>query len=196
VTQGPGHIRRLTAAVVVNDRVALVGPKAGQKTTNWQPRTAEELRTLTSLAQAAVGFDAVRGDLVTVQDLAFDENRTAAAVSPLGRLLSQAFDLLERSPVLVKYGTLLLGLMLLILLAIRPALRRVRSPARPTGNANGKSAELGAAAEQQALPAAVAEEQNLERQRAQQVFDQVTETLKRDPAQSSRLLQSWIHSDS
>jgi hypothetical protein len=33
-----------------------------------------------------------------------------------------------------------------------------------------------------------------ERQRVQQVFDQVTETLKRDPAQSSRLLQSWIHS--
>jgi flagellar M-ring protein FliF len=31
--------------------------------------------------------------------------------------------------------------------------------------------------------------------RAQEIFGQITETMKREPAQSSRLLQSWIHSD-
>jgi flagellar M-ring protein FliF len=31
--------------------------------------------------------------------------------------------------------------------------------------------------------------------RAQEIFEQVTGHLKREPAQSSRLLQSWIHSD-
>jgi len=35
----------------------------------------------------------------------------------------------------------------------------------------------------------------LERERVQQVFEQVTGQLKQNPAQSSRLLQSWIHSD-
>ena len=45
----------------------------------WQPRSADELRNLTALAQAAVGFDASRGDLLTVQDLAFDGNRPATA---------------------------------------------------------------------------------------------------------------------
>jgi flagellar M-ring protein FliF len=34
-----------------------------------------------------------------------------------------------------------------------------------------------------------------ERIRVQQVFDQVSDHLKREPTQSSRLLQSWIHSD-
>jgi flagellar M-ring protein FliF len=34
-----------------------------------------------------------------------------------------------------------------------------------------------------------------ERIRAQQIFEQVTGQLKREPTQSSRLLQSWIHSD-
>jgi flagellar M-ring protein FliF len=189
VTQGPGHIRRLTAAVIVNDRVLGAGQKGSQIT--WHPRTAEELRTLTALAQAAVGFDSSRGDLVSVQDLAFDENRTAVAASPLSRTFSQALDLLERSPVLVKYGTLLVGLLLLILLAIRPTLRRAMLA--PAGK--GKPAELAASVAQAALPQADSAVPDLERQRAQQVFDQVTETLKRDPAQSSRLLQSWIHSD-
>ena len=48
---------------------------------------------------------------------------------------------------------------------------------------------------QAALPEAEPVEPDLERLRTQQVFDQVTGQLKRDPAQSSRLLQSWIHSD-
>jgi flagellar M-ring protein FliF len=34
-----------------------------------------------------------------------------------------------------------------------------------------------------------------ERQRTQEIFEQVTDHVKREPAQSSRLLQSWIHSD-
>jgi len=190
ITQGPGHIRRLTAAVVVNDRLGLGGQNSGQS--GWQPRTAQELRTLTSLAQAAVGFDSARGDAISVQDLAFDENRTAA-VSPLMRMLSQILEALERSPMLVKYGCLLVGLLLLILLVIRPPLQRAW--AETASVANGRQAELSSSGEQTALLDAPTEEQSLERLRAQQVFDQVTETLKRDPAQSSRLLQSWIHSD-
>ena len=186
ITEGPGHIRRLTAAVVVNDRMDAPGQKG--KTANWQLRTAAELHTLTALAQAAVGFDSGRGDLVTVQDLAFDENRNAVPAS----LLSQWMEMVERSPILVKYGTLLLGLVLLILLVIRPALGRAKAPVL----AKGKPAVLPAPAEAQA--ALLTSEQaalELEKQRVQRVFDQVTETLKRDPAQSSRLLQSWIHSD-
>jgi flagellar M-ring protein FliF len=186
ITAGPGHIRRLTAAIVVNDRM-----ESGQKgkAANWQPRTAAEIHTLTALAQAAVGFDSGRGDLVTVQDLAFDQNRNAASAS----LLSQSMDLIEHSPVLVKYATILLGLTLLILLAIRPALGRARTPA--AAQLKGQAALAAPAAEAAALPTTEQAALEAERQRVQRVFDQVTETLKRDPAQSSRLLQSWIHSD-
>ena len=186
VTQAPGHLRRLTAAIVVNDRV---DPAQTGKNVAWKPRTAEELRTLTALAQAAVGFDQSRGDLVTVQDLAFDQNRTIATES----WMTKALDWIERSPVLVKYGTLLASLTLLILLAIRPALIRSRLPAAAL--AKPGPAELAAGTAPAALPSGEEVTLELERQRVQRVFDQVTETLKRDPAQSSRLLQSWIHSD-
>jgi flagellar M-ring protein FliF len=40
-----------------------------------------------------------------------------------------------------------------------------------------------------------AAEPDPERIRVQEIFDQVSGHLKREPAQSSRLLQSWIHSD-
>jgi flagellar M-ring protein FliF len=193
VSQAPGHIRRLTAAIVVNDRMLAIAQKG--KGANWAPRTPEELRTLTALAQAAVGFDTGRGDLVTVQDLAFDENRNSVPVSPM----KQALDVVERSPVLVKYGTLLIGLMLLILLGIRPALRKAKAP--PAKAIKGKPGELPAstsAAAAEVTPMLSSPEYlalEAERQRVQTVFNQVSETLKRDPAQSSRLLQSWIHSD-
>jgi len=198
VMQGPGHIRRLTAAIVVNDRVDAAG---GQKsrTVAWKPRTADELRTLTALAQAAVGFDQSRGDLVTVQDLAFDQNRTAVPAS----LVSGALEGIENSPVLVKYGTLLAAVILLILLVIRPALSKAKVRSVAAGAAKSlpgampSPAELaaGAVPAPPALPTAEQAVLDLERARVQRVFEQVTETLKRDPAQSSRLLQSWIHSE-
>jgi flagellar M-ring protein FliF len=48
---------------------------------------------------------------------------------------------------------------------------------------------------QRALRPPEAVEFDPERQRAQDIFEQVSTHLKREPSQSSRLLQSWIHSD-
>jgi flagellar M-ring protein FliF len=101
MVENPGRVRRMTAAIVVNDRLAQAAAKG--KAAVWQPRTADELRNLTALAQAAVGFDTTRGDMLTVEDLAFDENRPAQPVSVPGQMLATA----ENSPVLVKYAALL-----------------------------------------------------------------------------------------
>jgi flagellar M-ring protein FliF len=45
------------------------------------------------------------------------------------------------------------------------------------------------------LPSPEPVELDPQRIRAQEIFDQVTGHLKREPTQSSRLLQSWIHSE-
>uniref|UniRef100_E6QMC3 Putative Flagellar M-ring protein FliF n=1 Tax=mine drainage metagenome TaxID=410659 RepID=E6QMC3_9ZZZZ len=192
----PGHMRRVTAAIVVNDR--LVTPATRGRAAVWQPRSAAELSNLTALAQASVGYDQTRGDLVTVEDMSFEDNRGTPPVSMPSQMLAAA----EESPMLVKYGTLLTALLLLILLGVRPALKEPKTAARgvkalgtgKAGQAAGVSGLAGAGVAA-ALPVAEPTEADLERLRVQQVFDQVTEHLKRDPAQSSRLLQSWIHSD-
>ena len=51
------------------------------------------------------------------------------------------------------------------------------------------------AAAQNALGPPEPAEVDPERLRTQEIFEQVTTHLKREPTQSSRLLQSWIHSD-
>jgi flagellar M-ring protein FliF len=186
VTQNPGRVRRLTAAIVVNDR--MVQPAAKGKLAVWQPRSADELRNLNLLAQAAVGYDTTRGDMLTVQDLAFDDNRATTTVSPLARVLKEA----ESSPELIKYAALLAGMLLLVAFGVRPALKRAASAPAGKGPAKELPAHAGAPKPEMKSPETLPE---IERTRAQEIFEQVAGHLKREPAQSSRLLQSWIHSE-
>jgi flagellar M-ring protein FliF len=192
--QNPGRLRRMTAAIVVNDR--LIYPPTKGSPAQWQPWGPNDLRNLTSLAQAATGFDAARGDVVTVEDLPFDENRPPPSVSAPAQLLEKAVS----SPVLVKYVALLAGLLAILTFGVRPVLRLAQLG--PVGA--GKDQTRGAARELsgQSAPAAQGALNppdplipDPERLRAQEVLEQVSGHLKREPAQSSRLLQSWIHSD-
>jgi flagellar M-ring protein FliF len=189
VLENPGRVRRMTAAIVVNDQLTEIA--AHGKAAVWKPRSADELRNLTALAQASVGFDAARGDMLTVEDLAFEVNRTAQPASLPGQILATA----EGSPVLVKYAALLTGLLIVVAFAVRPALRATRAePEKPSKIAKELLSRTEAAAQSILNPPEVAE-LDPERIRVQEIFDQVSGHLKREPAQSSRLLQSWIHSD-
>jgi flagellar M-ring protein FliF len=176
----------LTAAIVVNDRLMQRAEKG--KPAVWQNRSPEEVRNLTALAQAAVGFDTGRGDLLTVQDMAFAENRAEAPISPVSRALNEA----ENSPLLLKYAALLIGILVVVAFGVRPALRRIAAAARnlPAGTPR----ELGAG-HKAALNPPEPPPVDPERTRAQQILEEVSGHLKREPTQSSRLLQSWIHSD-
>jgi flagellar M-ring protein FliF len=186
VVENPGKLRRMTAAIVVNDR--LMEPEARGKAAVWKPRSAEELRNLTALAQAAVGFDTSRGDLLTVEDLPFDANHGQAPPT----LLTQSLATAEGSPVLVKYAALLAGILVIVAFGVRPAIRRIA--AEPTA-AKGQPNELAGAPAPAALQPPEPAEIDPEKQRAQEIFEQVADHLKREPSQSSRLLQSWIHED-
>jgi flagellar M-ring protein FliF len=190
VLQNPGRVRRMTAAIVVNDRLAEAA--AHGKAAVWKPRSADELRNLTALAQASVGFDVSRGDMLTVEDLAFDENRAAQPASVPGQILATA----ENSPILVKYAALLIGLLIVVAFVVRPALKAVRAEAGKAAKTAVKELPGGVdAAAPHVLSSASPPELDPERIRVQEIFDQVSGQLKREPAQSSRLLQSWIHSD-
>jgi flagellar M-ring protein FliF len=194
VVENPGRIRRMTAAIVVNDR--MLSPAMRGRAAQWQPRTADELKELTALAEASVGFDSTRGDLLTVQDLSFEGNRSQP-LTLWDQILAQA----QQSPVVVKYAALVLGLLIVVAFGVRPAVKRTKSAPPPKekrpkelkGEKKPEGKQLPPQPEP-SIPAEVVPEP--ERTRSQEIFDQVSEQLKRNPAQSSRLLQSWIHSDS
>lgn len=84
-----GQIRRLTVSVMVDGR-HVEGPDG----VGYQPRTKAELARFTRLAQGAVGFDAMRGDSLTVETVRFAPTEAAPAFAgtvdtflPLARAL-------------------------------------------------------------------------------------------------------------
>jgi len=104
---GPGRIRRVTAAVVVNDRMMTQGEgKAAQ--TVWKPRSAGEMHQLEQLAQAAVGFDARRGDQVVMENVSFSANVPEVKLAGMEKIVDEARGIAHTQPGLMR--TLEIGL--------------------------------------------------------------------------------------
>ncbi|WP_420234356.1 flagellar basal-body MS-ring/collar protein FliF [Pseudomonas sp. ABY48] len=70
--QQQGRLNRLSVAVVVDDQVK-INPANGE--TSRAPWSADELARFTRLVQDAVGFDASRGDSVSVINVPFSQER-------------------------------------------------------------------------------------------------------------------------
>jgi flagellar M-ring protein FliF len=177
----------LTAAVLINDRRTVKG-----KQVSWEPRSPDEIKRLTDLAESAIGFDATRGDQVSVEEMAFDGNGGVPQQPMAERVLGMA----SQSASLIRYGTILLGMLVFFFFVARPALHalaagpapaRVAAPAAATGRLAAEPAPRSLSPEQQE-----AEEKKMH---AQTVFETVSEHVKREPAQSTRLLESWIRSE-
>ena len=104
IVRTPGAVRRLTVAVLVNDRLDV----AEDGSTTATPRSAEELADLTELVSSAIGLDADRGDVITLRSMAF------------GPVLAEGTAAV--APGLIRGG---LGLMQMIQLAVAAAVALV-----------------------------------------------------------------------
>ena len=107
----PGKIKRLSVAVALS----------GAAMAKAKPQDIEQIKTLVS---AAVGADAQRGDQVAVMVRSFD-----AAQVEVPPFYEQGWFL-----TLVRYGAALIGVVLVLLLGVRPlvrALKRDPAPALP-----------------------------------------------------------------
>lgn len=183
----PGRVRRMTAAIVVNDR--LIHAASRGSAAQWQSWSPDALHNLTQLAQAAVGFDPGRGDILTVQDIAFDANRPEPDPSIPHKIAASV----ENSPVLVKYASIFAAVLCVLLLGVRPLLKLESSS---TASAAGPQAkQLPGQSDAQRQLTEEIPQLNPELIRTHAVFERVTSRLKQEPAQSSRLIQSWIHSE-
>lgn len=75
IEREPGDIRRISVAVLLNG-VEEIGANGTPETV---PRPDAEIEALTELVRSAIGYDEARGDMVTIQSMAFD----AAAIIDL-----------------------------------------------------------------------------------------------------------------
>jgi len=204
--EGPGRVRRITAAVVVNDRSVTEGTGKLEHTV-WKPRSAEEMRRLEQLAQAAVGYDPRRGDQVVMENVSFSTNSPQMKPPVMERVLEGARSLMDSQPGLMRTAAIGICGLLLIFFVLRPMARQVtetlREPRLLTSGANlgtvlGKEQEKMLPPEPDWRP----EEEAMtplpvmtRAQRQQQgIFEHVSEHIRRDPTQSTRLLEGWIGS--
>ncbi len=120
IRQSVGDIKRLTVAVAV-DNIDVVQEDGSVIS---RPYTPEELNDLTALVKQAVGYDATRGDRVTVTNIAF-RGVQEISIPPLP-LWQQAW--VWR---LGKQLAALLVVLLLIFVILRPLVRSLMPPKPP-----------------------------------------------------------------
>ncbi|MFN4098365.1 MAG: flagellar basal-body MS-ring/collar protein FliF [Pararhodobacter sp.] len=114
VERGPGAIRRLTVAVLVDG----VSTPAADGTLQWAPRPEGELAALRELVASAVGFDAARGDVITLQSLQFEPVPDFGGTPGVTSWLA-ALDMMG----LIRLAALMAVVAFLALFVLRPILR-------------------------------------------------------------------------
>ena len=190
--RGPGRVRRLTAAIVVNDRMTTEG--AGKQAHEvWKPRSAQEIQRLQELAKAAVGFDTARGDEVVVENIGFSSNIPEAVPTMPQKLMDEAQDVLRQQPGLFKSAGWVVLALLVMLMVVRPLTRQMVASMKVAGAPLELAAGGTATVEEteRALASGVTLQPRLP-SAAVGIFDQVTHQIRQEHGQSTRLLSTWI----
>ena len=208
---GPGRVRRVTAAIVVNDRMTTEGTAKTLKTV-WKPRTGEEMHRLEGLAQAAVGFDERRGDQVVMENVSFSSNAPEIEPAGVDKMMEQAKGVLGTQPAILKTGvTALLGVMLVMMVLKPVATQMIATMKEPLLLADGNRQPSGDEYRSGTLQSGAARSEleggghvgaigvgagreSIEDQGPTR-FDEISSHIKRDPALSTRLIEAWIASD-
>lgn len=129
--QMPGNIIRLSAAVIIDDNMQMGEDGVPIRT----PLNEEELAEYTRLAQEAIGFTEARGDSVVVFNRSFQPVEEIVPVEPLPMWEQSWFG-----PI-VRQALVGLSVLLLVLMVLRPAAKRLMPVAGPLELAAGASDE-------------------------------------------------------
>ncbi len=89
--KAPGEIRRITAAVFINERKT---PGVGTAKATLQARTPQELKALEEIVKAAIGFTQgdARKDIVTLQEVEFSDMFDSEPSAPHSAGVMQQFN--------------------------------------------------------------------------------------------------------
>jgi flagellar M-ring protein FliF len=186
----PGRVHRIAAAVVVDDVVETT-EQAGKRSTTRRKRTPEEMKQIEQLAEAAIGVNPQRGDVLAVENLSFQEAPIETLPAPPAR--SEHWRrLLEPWTWALRY----LGLAALFLVIYGLILRPVKQQALAAFRAlPGRMSTTGPLAPQAAGESASAGSLEEGGKRASQLKRMLAEKVKAEPEAASRLVQGWVQQE-
>jgi flagellar M-ring protein FliF len=188
VIEPAGSIRRVTAAVLLDDVIERKQEK-GKWIETHHKRTPEELKTISELAQAAIGFNSARGDVISVQNLAFE--RPVAPDLPPITFAEKARKGINDYSSVIRYAGMLLLFLLVYMLMLRPIQKRALAAAPQ----NPLLATSRASAATDADAAAIGETAANLALRSQVLRRQLAEFVKAEPESSTNAVRAWLREE-
>jgi flagellar M-ring protein FliF len=202
----PGSVKRLSIAVAVDGTTA---PGAHGKPGLYTPRSAPEMQHIEELVRSAVGYDASRGDQVSVINVRFDNAIADDAAAASG---SRLFDF-DKNDLMRGAELLVLGLVsaLIIFFVVRPLLASTGGGgpisfaglrALTTAPDGGGVAQIAQDHQPQslALPGPQGHEieqridmAKIEGQVKMSSVKSVAEFVEKHPEESVSILRNWLH---
>ena len=203
VSEG-GRINRISVAVLVDGTYA----KNDKGEIAYKPRSKEEIDQIAALVRSAIGFDQKRGDQVEVVNLRFAEASAQPFAEPSGWLSALHFS---KDDIMQAIETVVMGLLGLavLLLVVRPMLRRVLAPAGeavaalpPAASGAAMPGDGGTPVIVQAGPTFSTEPSETSKmidmaqvqgQVHAQSVQKVGEIADRNPAETVSIIRQWLH---
>jgi len=187
----PGRIRRIAAAVLVDDAVETT-EQAGKGITTRRKRTADEMKQIEQLAQAAIGVDSQRGDVLAVENLSFQQ--APVEILPPPTKTERVRRLIDPWTWVLRYVGLAALFLVVYWLVLRPVKRQALAAFRELpGRVTVKLVPQVAGTGGLQLSAETGAE--LGGKRASQLKRLLTEKVKAEPEAASRLVQSWVQQE-
>jgi flagellar M-ring protein FliF len=196
VLEPAGRVKRVAAAILVDDAVE-VKTENGKSQETRRKRTPEEMKQIEELAKAAIGFDQQRGDLFSLQNIAFTQTPVEIP-APEGKF-QRLVVFAERWTGMLRYVGLAILFALVYLLVLRPVKKQMiallKAPLHPALPASSTAGGAAAAADGEGSLASLPRQAasiSLEVQEAVALKKAVVGKVKSDPEAASRLIQNWL----
>ncbi len=186
-----GVIKRINAAVVVNNRV--ITDDKGKTTST--PLTAVQLEQMTALVRETVGFNKDRGDSVNVVNAAFAVDKQEVISTPLWKqpeVVELARSLAWPVGTLLLAGLVLMGL-------VRPALKGIAAGGTVVAGGLERSAQLDAVeSERPERPQLAAPVRSLEPAQpssSELMLGDARKLTRDNPAAVANIIKAWMNGE-
>ena len=172
-----GTLNKVSVAILVDGKYEIPPGAKPDAKAKYLTRTPDEMQKLEALVKSAVGFNAERGDQVTVANIPFQETGDG------GPEAAKWWD----APIvqaLLKNGLIAMGFLALLMFVIRPLLK-ILKVSRPVGESF-----LPIAADLEAVQMIETQKRAHEKMKLTQL--EMIEKVKQDPYQVAQILQNWL----
>ena len=184
-----GEVQRVSAAILIDD--AIVKNVRGDKVTyTRQKRSPEELTKIQEIAEAVIGFDAKRGDTISVENMSFDSD----PIEPESQAPAWT-DIAQKT--VKQYSSVFKPLSLLLLFAMAYLLVLLPIQKQVLATSAISAAEQAALTANQnlQLPAAATPEILDGVKRAAQLKAQAVELVRHKPGTTVQALHAWLQEE-